>query len=485
MLDLLILNVPGTISGQPPAAAAILKSVVVKSNFSCKTVDLNAKFIHEYRQHPNFGKLTSYFIDQNFDQLILSQASDLLSNWVSELSSLNPKYIGISVFTYQNRKATELLCFYIRHMLPDTKIILGGQGLLDGGINGSRSWIDRLDSLNLFDHWVLSEGEQSILDILNNQAAKQVDSFNVYQNENLDDLPFPDYSDYDFELYSEKTLPITGSRGCVRNCTFCDIHTHWKKFVWRAGENVASEMITQSKKYNIQNFKFTDSLINGNQKEYRNMISILAEHNSKTDRPITWSGQFILRPKSATDQTMWETTALSGGNTLSIGIESGSESVRYHLGKNFSNSDIDHAMVMMEKYKINCVFLMLFGYPTETEQDFQDTLDMFHRYKQYANTVIKNIEFGSTLGILPNTPLEHMKQELGLILDPEHENFWESTTNPTLTFKERIRRRVVASQTAESLGYKLGQDNHKELLINFWQLYKNKKQIIPIKHIKV
>jgi DNA-directed RNA polymerase subunit E'/Rpb7 len=109
---------------------------------------------------------------------------------------------------------------------------------------------------------------------------------------------------------------------------------------------------------------------------------------------------------------------------------------------------------------------------------------MFHRYKQYANTVIKDIEFGSTLGILPNTPLEHMKQELGLVLDPEHENFWESTTNPTLTFKERIRRRIVASQTAESLGYKFSQDQHKELLMNFWQLYKNKKQIIPIKNIK-
>jgi radical SAM superfamily enzyme YgiQ (UPF0313 family) len=180
---------------------------------------------------------------------------------------------------------------------------------------------------------------------------------------------------------------------------------------------------------------------------------------------------------------MWETTAASGAQMLHIGIESGSESVRYHLGKNFSNSDIDHSLEMMAKHKLGCTFLMLFGYPTETEKDFQDTLDMFCRCKNYANTVIKNIEFGSTLGILPNTPLEDMKNELGLVLDPDNENFWESTTNPTLTFKERIRRRMVALQTAETLGYKFGEDPHKELLMNFWQLYKTKKQIIPIKSI--
>jgi radical SAM superfamily enzyme YgiQ (UPF0313 family) len=484
MLDLLILNVPGTISSRPPAAAAILKSVVVNSNFSCKTVDLNAKFINEYQQHPNFNELTGCFIDQNFDELILSQANDLLSNWILELSLLNPRHIGISVFTYQNRKATEILCFCIRRILPDTKIILGGQGLLDGGINGTRDWINRLDHLNLIDHWVVSDGEQSILDILNNKAEKEVKVSNFLQNERLDDLPFPDYSDYDFNLYSKKTLPITGSRGCVRNCTFCDIHTHWKKFVWRSGKNIANEMISQSKKYNINNFEFTDSLVNGNLKEYRNMISILADHNSKIDNPINWSGQFIIRPKSATDESMWETTALSGARLLSIGIESGSESVRYHLGKNFSNDDIDYSVEMMAKYNLRCTFLMLFGYPTETEKDFQDTLDMFLRYKNYANTVIENIEFGSTLGILPNTPLENMKDELGLVLDPDYENFWESTKNPTLTFKERIRRRIVASQTAETLGYKFSQDQHKELLMNFWQLYKTKKQIIPIKSIK-
>jgi radical SAM superfamily enzyme YgiQ (UPF0313 family) len=484
MLDLIILNVPGTTSVRPPAAAAILKSAVIKANFSCKTIDLNARFANQYRHHLNFDKLTGFFIGQYFDQLISDQAGELIMSWVEELISLKPRYIGISVFTYQTRKATELLCFFIRNLLPNTKIIIGGQGLLDGGINGARTWVDQLDNLNLLDHWVVSEGEQVILDILNNTAKKEVTASNFLQNERLDDLSLPDYSDYDFDLYEKKILPITGSRGCVRNCTFCDIHTHWKKFVWRSGKNIANEMITQSKKYNINNFEFTDSLVNGNQKEYKNMISTLAEYNSKSDAPITWSGQFIIRSKSAADEYMWETTARSGAIDLFIGIESGSESVRYHLGKNFSNSDIDHAMSLMARYNLSCTFLMLFGYPTETEKDFQDTLDMFHRYKKYANTVIKNIEFGSTLGILPNTPLEIKKDELGLILDPEYENFWESTKNPTLTFKERIRRRIVASQTAETLGYKFNQDRHKELLMNFWQLYKNKKQIIPIKNIR-
>jgi radical SAM superfamily enzyme YgiQ (UPF0313 family) len=481
MLDLVMLNVPGTLEiNAPMAAPAILKAAVIKSGLSCKTIDFNVRFVTEYKNKPLFADLTNFFINQSHTVGIYDHATTIVDQWIKELINLQPKYVGISVFTYQSRTAAELFCFSIRKLLPNTKIILGGQGILDGGINGDKKWIDYLDSLQLFDHWVLSEGESVIIDILKNKANKEVNNFNYTQEMNLDSLSYPDYSDYDFDLYQQKMLPITGSRGCVRNCTFCDIHTHWKKFVWRSGEQIADEMIAQSQKYKINYFAFTDSLVNGNQKEYRKMIKILAEYNSCSKQPIKWSGQFILRPRSASDNEMWRLTGLSGANRLAIGIESGSESVRQHIGKEFSNRDIDHAMDLMEKYKITCAFLMLFGYPTETEKDFNDTIDMFRRYKKYANTVIQHIEFGSTLGILPQTPLESNKEQLGLIIDPENENFWISKNNPGLDFKERLRRRFVARHEAEQLGYDLKEDHHRDLLMNFWETYKQKK-IIPIK----
>ena len=41
MYDIIIINVPGTVSRLVPAAPAILKASVEKNGFSCKTIDFN------------------------------------------------------------------------------------------------------------------------------------------------------------------------------------------------------------------------------------------------------------------------------------------------------------------------------------------------------------------------------------------------------------------------------------------------------------
>ena len=48
---------------------------------------------------------------------------------------------------------------------------------------------------------------------------------------------------------------------------------------------------------------------------------------------------------------------------------------------------------------------MIFGYPTETEKDYEDSLDFIRRYKKFAGTAISSITISNTLGILPGTPL--------------------------------------------------------------------------------
>ena len=83
----------------------------------------------------------------------------------------------------------------------------------------------------------------------------------------------------------------------------------------------------------------------------------------------------------------WRLTKLSGAQSLSIGVESGSESVRDHMKKQFSNKDLDEFMEQAYKNQVKLRFLMIIGYPTETIKDFNDTLDMFERYKQYKKII--------------------------------------------------------------------------------------------------
>jgi len=457
MIDIVVISVPGVMRKTPQAAPALLKGSVEAAGFTCNTIDFNIRF---YQEVEKYNALETYFATGlNIEEH--AQASELVKNWVEDILKLNPKFIGISVFTYQNRVATKLFCQHIRK-LSSAKIILGGQGLSDGGILGAAGFGKQLYDENLADFWIRSEGEVSLIELLkNNINYPGINSDTFKQIDDLDSIPFPNYDDYELELYDAKTLPITGSRGCVRSCSFCDVHDHWS-YRYRSGQNIADEILHLNKKYNISEFNFTDSLINGNLKEFKKFTKIIANYNKELATPLTWTSQFIVRQHSQVNEEYWQDIANSGGRQLAIGVESGSDSVRLHMNKKFTNKDLDYTMSMLEKYKITCTFLMIVGYPTETDKDFQDTLDMFTRYKRYI-PIITNINIGSTLGILPGTPLYNNSKQFNIEVD-KYENNWVALDNPTLTLENRIQRRHILKEHVLKLGYTMPNDSTEHML---------------------
>jgi len=97
-------------------------------------------------------------------------------------------------------------------------------------------------------------------------------------------------------------------------------------------------------------------------KNFKNFCSIIAEENKK-GRNISWTGQYIVRPSIQLDQNYWKNLADSGGHGLAIGVETGSDAVRSHMNKRFTNADLDYTMEMLDKYNITCVFLMVLRIP--------------------------------------------------------------------------------------------------------------------------
>ena len=448
MVDVLFVSVPLTVTETAPAAPAILISMIEKAGFTGKFYDFN--------RHVND--------DENFSQYAISDIKPRDTDkfdkdfkyHVQQMIDYNPKYIGISIFSYQCARVAKLLCVYLRMLAPEIKIILGGQGLTVGGIQGyhlGEEW----KKLNLCDYWVISEGEWPIVDILSNNFENKP---TWTQIEDLNEFPAPNYSSYDWSLYS-KSIPITGSRGCVRRCTFCDIHTHWKKFVFRSGKSIASEMIVQSERYGIYHFSFTDSLINGSMKAYIEMITVLADHNKTAKTRLTWEGQFIFRPKNQMPEKIWKLSAEAGLVDVAVGVESLSESVRDHMRKKFSNDDIRYSLYCMKKYGIVGLFLMIVGYVTEDEGTIQENKDMLTELAPYANNTISGVEVGSTLSILPGTPLADMHKELNITLG-NHENTWVGSSN----IHTRLRWRKEIIEHCEQLGYSVASVSQLDQLVN-------------------
>lgn len=451
MIDIVIANVPGTVNNGPLMAPALLKSAVSKAGFTCKTIDFNGIFHASIDYNSEVEK---YFLEPHIDvnHVAHDKAKKLIDQYAQQIVNNNPKFVGVSVFTYQSRVAGELLAIAIRKIKTDIKIIFGGQGVIDSGIMGNSSYAQRLISNNIIDYYIRSEGEISLVELLKgNINYPGINDITFSQIQDLDNLPWPDYSDYDFSIYRTKSIPILASRGCVRDCSFCDIHEHWKYAV-RDGNDVADEMIYHAQTYGIYKFGFGDSLVNGSLKQFKKFIKKIAEFNQSSNNKITWTGQYIVRSSKQLNKEYWQNLAKSGATSLAIGVETGSDQVRKHMQKGFTNDDLDYTVQMFEQYNISCLFMIITGYPTETFRDFQETLDMFTKYQHLGKKGLISVGPGSGLAILPGTLLFKQADTYNIQLD-KWENNWIAHDNPALDVDERINRRRVLIEHLRKLEY--------------------------------
>jgi len=289
-----------------------------------------------------------------------------------------------------------------------------------------------------------------------------VNSTEWQQVPDLNRLPFPDYSDYNMDLYENKSIGIVGSRGCVRRCTFCDIHEHWKKYQWRTAEDIFEEIIWHYKKTKVRKFKFQDSLINGNQIEFRKLMKLLAKHNKENpDEQLKWSSFFIFRPQTQMPEQDWIDISKSASN-LTVGIEAINEEVRFHMGKKFTNKDMHYCFDMCAKYKIPCHMLLIVGYVTDTEQTHEETMQWFEQNKHYSSNPISGVSLGGTLGILPGTEIYRRKEELGIQLKDELFDHKWSIENTNNTPSTRLRWYNEQTSACQKAGFHVTSliDNH-------------------------
>lgn len=475
MTDIVIAIAPRIIDdfGYTPAGPALLKGSLEANGFKSKILDLNAEIDQRFMGHPDYNGINNYFLfHEFFNKKIWNHLAPIFEEWAERLISYNAEWVGISAFSYNSHRAVKILAVAIKRLKPTQKIMIGG-----AGIRTDFHFPEMLHKNGIIDAYIRGEGEVALIELLKgNTDYPGINGKSPIQITNIDAIPFPNYDDYELKTYTNKkgleALPITGSRGCVRACTFCDVASQWPKFVFRSGKNIADEIKHQVEKYEVQGFRFTDSLINGSMKAFREMIYNLADYRDTLpdDRKFIWDTHFIVRSRTQMLPADFDTMKRAGAGTMLIGIESGSPSVRDHMRKGYTDDDLEYTMEQLNRVNIKTRLLMIIGYPTETEEDFQQTLDMFTRYKPYLdNGIIEEVNLGLTLNLLPKTPLADKKDEFGILQFNDHINDWVCKSNPTLTYKERVRRRIIAQAHCERLGYNVFEkDNYTKQLYAAW-----------------
>jgi hypothetical protein len=469
---------------KPPAAAAALMSCVKEVGWECKIFDFNL-FLNQNSEKSVWQELESYW---RCKILVLSDSTQLALNTMTDLFfdqiiKYNPTMLGASVFSKFSTLSARHILSAAREKL-NCKLVIGGHGVntlqvypTDNKTEEKNYSIFGEYALhnNLTDYYIKGDGEVALMELLKgNETYSGINGATHSQVANLMSIPHPDYTGIEPEKYFYTDMPgiyITASRGCVRKCTFCNVTTLWPKFKIRESDDVVEEILKNKKKFNVDMFHFTDSLINGNMKEWRefNRKLIIAKENDPSLRSIKYMGQFICRTRFDQTEKDWELMAKAGAHLFTVGLETFSHKVRKHMGKNYSNSDIDFHFAQSAKYGIKNVLLMFIGYPTETLEDHEKNIEFLYRYQKYARAgIIHMVRWGYT-GLFPENHKISNSQDVEMMFDPDFKvklnnipnnvkgialGFgWLNRNNPSLTLYERIRRRIELHELSVKLGW--------------------------------
>jgi len=416
-MKLLLVNLPRLDLVAPSAALGILNGIAKDCGCDTTIVD----FVHICKTNmtdDEYAKLNDWCMNI-INDLPKDIENKLISLWCDNVYNVatDYDYLCVSIFSYWSLNPAKTL-LSIKSPIP---VIAGGNGC-----NNAKDWIGEYAN-----HVCYGDAENFMRKLL---VGKEY-------GENLDDFPFPSYEGFDLSKYTSDKVYMTGSRGCVRRCTFCDIQNIWPQFRYRSGKNIVEEMKHHINTIGISYFDFTDSLINGSVSNFYNMNVAISESNLN----VKYAGQAICRPRNQMPSHHYEAMYYAGCDQLTIGIESFSEDVRNHMRKKFSNADIDYHIQQSGFYGIKNIWLMITGYPTETLYDHQQNLGGLERYKDYAQSVIELMRWGTTMHINMDTPIHSMLQYTKL-------DSYDWIYNK-LDLKERIRRRLELHTKTYECGY--------------------------------
>ena len=472
MTNAIILSIPRVAPVRPAAAPAIIKRILNELGVANKILDINLSFFDEFKKSvelKTFENIDEYLFikDKVLSKEDTKTFNWFIDQWIDTVIEYNPSKLFISVFSWQAQRFTVEFLTRLRPKFT-VEVIIGGQGLIreeNGSYSSRPEFAHFLKKEKLIDHWIRGEAETTIPSIIaGDYSVAGIDTDFLAEYSDVKQHGVMDFSDFDIQKYqsgySNGVLPMETSRGCVRNCVFCDIPTMQGGYRFKRGSQLANEMIHYYDNYGVTDYFFHDALCNGSVKDFREFNLLLLEYYQKHQLPnryFKYSSHAIVHNEKQFKPQDFEIMSRAGAETMVIGVESGSDRVRNHMRKNFTSVDLDYNMEQYSKNKIQVYFLIIIGFPTETREDFQATLDMLTRYQRFvADGTIIGVNLGTTLTIEEGTAMYNKPETLRIIgvngNRPQGPD-WQCLDNPELTYKERIMRRLEAQEHAMNLGY--------------------------------
>ena len=318
------------------------------------------------------------FSNEGLDKIkeICARFYDLLEEYLHQLIiEEKPSVVGLSVYG-DTFPASLFALKLIKENYHHIKTFMGG-GIFAEPLALESTNFDYFSKRygKYIDHIIIGEGEGLVLKLMKNQLPSDQKVFTIKDQGNdkieIDKLYEPDFSDFDLDYYTY--LASFTSRSCPYQCNFCSEPLQWGKYRKKSGAKISEELISMASKFNRQLFLFGDSLLNP-------VIDDLSKEIIKTKASVYWDG-YLRANKHVTDPENTFLWRKAGFYRARLGIESGSQRVLELMGKKTNIKQIKEAIINLALAGIKTTTYWVIGYPGETEEDFQKTLDLIEELK--------------------------------------------------------------------------------------------------------
>lgn len=204
----------------------------------------------------------------------------------------------------------------------------------------------------------------------------------------LDAAPVPDFTDFPWDRYRVRIIPMMTGRGCQWNrCNFCSdvISANGRAFRTRSLESVLQEMREQSRRHQTSNFLFLDMKLNSNPALFRGLI----ENVQRNVRGAQWIGTVHVdqRADNGLSRADLRNAAAAGMRRVSFGLESGSQRMLDLMDKGSTVEANARFIRDAEAAGVSVRCTMFMGYPGETARDLELTADFLETHAPFLDRV--------------------------------------------------------------------------------------------------
>ena len=360
-------------------------------------IDKNPRRYFNARMITKLGNLHDIFMGIYFYYLKESNYGGLkiIDHYVSEIIKTNPRYAGFSL-----GEQFDPLSRIIRRRIKevsDIPIIVGGS--LTPFIDLKK--LDKIFEEECFDYLVIGAGDHalpSLIEVLENRKEPEGIENVFYRKDgrirgndlraidDLDGLPYPDYSQFDLDLYlaPKRILPLQTARGCSwKKCAFCTHHNIYFGTYRTFGiEKVIETVKHLQDTYNCGHFVFHDEELPARRAK---KISKAISDSCLKDISIYTYARFT---KGYDSDELLSHLRKAGFSTFAWGMESGCQRVLDLMDKGTRISTMSRILKKSSKNGIANLCFIFFGFPGETRKEARQTVEFLKRNAAYIEDII-------------------------------------------------------------------------------------------------